>query len=254
MRHKVGRRSVLFLVSVALASVVLGGVAVAEFQGFESDMSEDSVVNVCNPDGVRPARVTKAIERWNAVTAQWGKPTLREVGPDAFCEVEIEELSDEGGQADFYARLEFGTQPDTLQISPRFRELTIQERQAVITHEFGHALGLAHPPVDEYHCLNSVMTTMMHCHELGVERRDTPGAYDEAELKKYWVEELTELTYPIKNKCWTSKDLDPTWDVNPKDGVCDRYGPRGGSIPQTMRAAQRAGATLVEPPPKNQIN
>lgn len=252
MRHKVGRRAVLFLVSVALASVVLGGVAVAKFQGFESDMSEDSVVNVCNRDDVRPARVTKAIERWNAVTAQWGKPTLRDVtGPDAFCEVEIEELSDEGGQADFYARLEFGTQPDTLQISPRFRELTIQERQAVITHEFGHVLGLGHPSADEYHCLNSVMTTMMDCHELGVERRDRPGAYDEAELKKYWVEEPT---YPIKNKCWTSKDLDPTWDVNPKDGVCDRYGPRGGSIPQTMSAAQRAGATLVELPPKNPIN
>jgi hypothetical protein len=250
MRHKGARKAVLFLVSVALASVVLGGVAVAKFQGFESDMSQDSVVNVCNRDDVRSKRVTTAIERWNAVTAQWGKPTLREAGPDAFCEVKVEELSDEGSPANFYARLEFGTHPDTLQISPRFRELTIQERQAVITHEFGHVLGLAHPPADKYHCLNSVMTTMMDCHELGVERRDTPGTYDEAELKKYWVEELT---YPIKNKCWTTKDLDPDWDVNPKDGKCDRFGPPGDSIPQTMRAAQRAGATLVEAPP-NPVN
>jgi dual-action HEIGH metallo-peptidase len=217
MRQKVVRKAVLFLASVALASVALGGVAAAQFQGFESDLSENSVVDVCNPDDLRPQRVALAIQRWNAVTAQWdNKPTLREVtGTGAFCEVTLEQWSDEGDQADFYARLEFGTHPDTLQISRRFRELTVEQRQAVITHEFGHALGLGHPPADEYHCLNSVMTNITDCHDLGVERTRMPGEYDEAELRKYWVEKPTAEQYPVKNKCW--------------DSACSNWGPPPGS-------------------------
>lgn len=250
MRHKVGRRAVLFLVSVALASVALGGVAAAEYQGFESDISENRIVNVCNPDDLRPVRVANAIQQWNAVTAQWKvestlRPTLRDVtGTGELCEVTVEKWNDEGGQADFYARLKFEKHPDRLQISNRFGELTNQERQAVITHEFGHALGLAHPLlVDEYHCLNSVMTTIIECQSVGVERRFSPGDYDEAELHKYWVEEHL---YPRPNKCWTNEDADG-------NGVCDRFGPPDVSLPQTIGAAQRAGAKLVEAP-KNPIN
>ncbi len=244
MRRKVARKAVLFLASVALASVVLSGVAAAEYQGFESDISEDSIVNVCNPDDLRPVRVAKAIQQWNAVTAQWGKPTLRDVtGTGEFCEVTVEMWNDEGGQADFYARLKFEKHPDRLQISNRFEELTPQQRQAVITHEFGHTLGLAHLPADENSCANSVMTTITECQSVGVERRFRPGDYDEAELHKYWVEEHL---YPRPNKCWTNEDADG-------NGVCDHFGPPDDSLPQTMRAAQRAGATLVKAP-TNPIN
>jgi hypothetical protein len=197
------------LVAAVVFALTLGGWAYAQALGFESDLSEDSVVNVCNPDGVRPGGVATAIEQWNAVSAQWGKPTLRKVtGTGAFCEVMVEEWSGGGGQADFYARLEFKKHPDRLQISPRFTELPFEQRQAVITHEFGHVLGLDHPPADVKSCAISVMTTITECHRAGVERRLTPGAYDQAELHKYWVEELR---YPVKNKCW--------------DSACSNWGP-----------------------------
>lgn len=234
MRQKVVGKAVLFLASVALASVALGGVAAAEFQGFESDLSEDSVVNVCNPDDLRPGRVATAIEQWNAVTDQWDKPTLSEVtGTGAFCEVTVEEWSDEGAQADFYARLVFKEHPDKLQISRRFRELTVEERQTVITHELGHALGLDHPPDDvapkqlKDLCANSVMTTITECHRVGEERRLTPGAYDQAELHKYWVEEP--VRYPVKNKCWDSACSD--WGPPPGSNVSpsSREGSGGGN-------------------------
>jgi hypothetical protein len=44
--RKMGRRAILFLASVALAS--------AHPPGFESDVTEDGVISFCNPDGVRP--------------------------------------------------------------------------------------------------------------------------------------------------------------------------------------------------------
>jgi hypothetical protein len=252
MRQKVVRKAVLFLASVALASVALGGVAAAEYQYFESDLSENTVVDVCNPDGPWSNRVATAIQRWNAVTPQGG-PTLRDVtGTGEFCEVRVEEVSDEGGQSDFYARLVFTEHPDRLEISSRITELAAQQRLSVIRHELGHALGLAHVPANEYSCANSVMTTSMECQSVGVERRLGPGHYDVAELRKYWVEKNSTdeqgrlLSYPRKDKCWTNEDADG-------DGKCDRFGPPNVDPPQTMRAAQRAGATPVKAPP-NLVN
>jgi hypothetical protein len=202
------------LVVALVLALTLGGYAYAEALGFESDLSEDGVVNVCNPNGVWDARVATAIKQWNAVRAQrGGTPTLRELsGKDAFCEVRVEEWSGGGGQADFYAHVEFREHPDRLQISDRFTELPVEQRQSVITHEFGHVLGLDHPPADVESCAQSIMTTITECRAVGVERRLTPGPYDEAELRYYWVEEPI---YPVPNKCW--------------DSACSNWGPPGGS-------------------------
>lgn len=218
-----GMRRTKTLASLAAALVLalaLGGYAYAHpALGFESDLSEDGMVNVCNPDNVRPGRVTAAINQWNALSAQWGTPALRQVtGDNAFCEVTVEERG--GPQANFYARVVFGAHPDKLQISPRFREIPGAQRQATITHEFGHVLGLNHPPADVTLCTESVMTTITECSAVGVERRSTPGPHDEADLFDYWVEEPI---YPVANKCW--------------DNACSNSGPPESTFGASARDA-----------------
>ena len=191
------------LASVATALVfalVLGGYAYAHPMGFESDLSEDGVVNVCNPHGVRPGMVTTAVKQWNSVTVQGGAPTLGEVtGTGAFCEVTVEERG--GAQANFYARVVYGAHPDRLQISRRFTQLPAAQRQGTMMHEFGHVLGLQHPPANAPLCAQSVMTNIAECNVAGVKRRSTLGPHDKADLFKYWVEEPI---YPVPNKCWAS--------------------------------------------------
>jgi hypothetical protein len=209
------------LVAALVFALTLGGYAYAKSLDFESDISQDGVVNVCNPDGVRAGRVEIAIEQWNAVSG--GNPALSDVtGTGAFCEVRVEEWSGGGGQADYYARVEFGPHPDRLWISDRFRELnSAEQKQAVITHEFGHVLGLDHPPAGKWTCANSIMTTITGCRAVGAERRSTPGPYDETELHKYWVEEPI---YPMY-KCW--------------DSTCSKWGPPGSTFGASSRDDDR---------------
>jgi hypothetical protein len=218
------------LVAALVFALTLGGYAYAHplghpERGFESDISQDNVINVCNPRGVRAERVVTAVERWNAVTAEWGKPTLRMVTPPD-CEVTVVEQG--GAKATFYARMLFEVHPDRLEISDRFKNLSVEQRQAIITHELGHVLGLEHPPADATRCADSIMTTIEECRAVGVPRISTPGDHDREDLWNYWVDDPI---YPVPNKCWDNTDADD-------NGVCDHFGPPSDS---RLRASSREG-------------
>jgi hypothetical protein len=222
------------LVAAVVLALTLGGYAYAhpmEPRPFESDLSEDGVVNVCNPKEVREGRVAAAVAQWNAVSARWGTPALRQVaGDSAPCEVTVVEQG--GARAAFSARVVFEEHPDMLQISDRFAELPVGQRQAVITHEFGHVLGLGHPPADATLCAQSVMTTITECAAVGAERRSTPGPHDEADLSEYWNVETG--IYPVPRKCWTNEDADG-------DGFCDRWGPPASTFGPSSRDGSAGG-------------
>jgi hypothetical protein len=224
------------LVAALVFALTLGGYAYATAMYFESDISEDNVINVCNPNGIRADRVVTAIAQWNDVTAQDNTPTLRVVtGAKPFCEVRVVEQG--GAKATFYARTVFGENPDNLQISDRFKELSVEQRQAIITHELGHALGLAHPPADATRCADSIMTTIEECKDVGVERRLTPGNYDKTELHKYWVEERI---YPVQNKCW--------------DSACSKSGRPGSTFgPSSRDGGGGAGRTETTGGPSSAV-
>ena len=65
---------------------------------FESDLSENGTVPVCNLEGVLPARLAAGMEQWNALTvppggsAGIGRPSFSNVtagSAGAFCEVRL---------------------------------------------------------------------------------------------------------------------------------------------------------------------
>jgi hypothetical protein len=234
---------------IALTTLLAPKEARAHPLGFESDLSEDETISVCNPQAIVPGRLAASIEQWNALTvpadgSAGGGPTFSEVtadGDGAFCEVRLQEAG--GDHAPFYARLVFDLHPDRLQISARFDELPLEQKRATISHELGHAAGLDHPRANSETCLNSVMTTYGGCWSEGQERRANPGPHDAADLLAHWVE--TPI-YPIANKCWTSEDADG-------DGVCDRFGPpvpaEGPAEESTSRAAGTHPPRTQETPP-----
>jgi hypothetical protein len=227
--------TLIVVLIIALTVLLAPKQAWAHPLGFESDLSEDRVISICNPEDTRPWLLASSIDQWNAVTSGFAVagPTFLDVtGTDSFCEVQLEAAGDD--QADFYARLVFATHPDRLQISPRFKELPRAQKRATITHELGHAVGLDHPTAE--FCSTSVMTTYAGCLAEDETRRARPGIHDEADLLAYWVEAPI---YPIPNKCWTDEDADG-------DGVCDRFGP---PLPEGSISSLKARVHPQETPP-----
>jgi hypothetical protein len=244
MRHKVTRKAVHFLASVALASVVLGGVAAAhplEPKPFESDITQDKIINFCNPDAITPVLFGEAISDWNSYALDNSAPVIVDVtaSEGAFCELRPDRKG--GDSADYLAQVDFNAHPDSLDISNRFADLERDQRGATLRHELGHAaMGLNH----NEKCAKSVMPTLEFCDKKGTPRSLTVGPHDATDRLEYW-NGATAL-YPIPNKCWTNKDADG-------DGVCDRFGPPNVGLRHTMRAVQRADAIPVESPP-NLVN
>ena len=243
MRHKVAIKAVHFLASVALASVVLGGVAAAhplEPKPFESDITQDKIINFCNPDTIRPVLFGEAISDWNSYAVDNSAPVIVDVtdSEGAFCELRPDRQG--GDLADYFAHVDFHAHPDSLDISNRFADLERDQRGGTLRHELGHAMGLNHNEM----CAKSVMPTLEFCDKKGTPRSLTVGPHDATDRLEYWNGATT--LYPIPNKCWTDEDADG-------DGVCDRFGPPNVGLGHTMRAVQRADAIPVESP-SNSLN
>jgi hypothetical protein len=234
----VGRRAIFLLASMALMLVLFGGVAVAHPLGFESDLTEDGIINFCNPEQLKPGLFEGAISDWNSYAADNSLPRVVDVtgNAGAFCELRADAQG--GDSASYFARVVFDAHPDNLDISTRFDNLSAAQKGATLRHELGHAVGLAH----NHLCSESVMPTLEYCNDNGTPRRTSVGPHDVTDRNDYWNGATP--TYPIHDKCWTNVDADG-------DGVCDRHGPPGAGTLATLSAssASSVGAKPVWAPP-----
>jgi hypothetical protein len=208
-----GKRVIVLFASMALALALYSGAAFAHPLNFESDLSEDGIVNFCNPEQIRPALFAVAISDWNSYASDNSFPSVVDVTGNvgAFCELRADAQG--GDSAGYFARVVFNAHPDNLDLSTRFNDLSADQKGATLRHELGHAVvGLGHNQL----CSSSIMPTIRFCNESETPRRTTIGPHDAANRSEYWDAETG--IYPWPDKCWTNEDANG-------DGVCDRYGP-----------------------------
>ncbi|HEX6711086.1 MAG TPA: hypothetical protein VF068_12215 [Rubrobacter sp.] len=208
-----GKRVIVLFASMALALALYSGAAFAHPLMFESDLTEDGIVNFCNPEGIRPGLFEEAISDWNSYATDNSFPSVVDVTGNvgAFCELRADAQG--GDSAGYYARVVFTVHPDNLDLSTRFNDLSVAQRGATLRHELGHAVvGLDH----NHLCSSSVMPTLRYCNDNGTPRRTTVGPHDADDRSEYWNGPTP--IYPIHDKCWTNVDADG-------DGFCDLHGP-----------------------------
>ena len=235
------RRIILMLMVGALLTVMLAfaGTASAHPLMFESDLSEDGIINFCNPEQLKPGLFADAISDWNSYAADNSLPRVVDVTDNAGALCELRADAQGGDSASYFARVVFNVHPDNLDISTRFNDLSAAQKGATLRHELGHAvLGLAH----NHLCSESVMPTLEFCQNNGTPRRTSVGPHDVADRNEYW-DGATPI-YPIQDKCWTNEDADG-------DGVCDRHGPPGAATLGTFSAGSTSsvGGEPVWAPP-----
>ena len=209
-----GKRVIVLLASLALALALYNGAAFAHPLEFESDLTEDGIVNFCNPEQIKPGLFEDAIADWNSYATDNSFPSVVDVTGNvgAFCELRADAHG--GDSAGYIARVVFTVHPDNLDLSTRFNDLSATQKGATLRHELGHAVvGLDH----NHLCSSSIMPTLRYCNENGTPRRMTVGPHDVSDRSEYWNSGNPPL-YPWHNKCWTNEDADG-------DGLCDRYGP-----------------------------
>lgn len=209
-----GKRVIVLFASMALALALYSGAAFAHPLMFESDLTENGIVNFCNPEQLKPVLFEDAISDWNSYASDNSFPRVVDVtgNQGAFCELRADAQG--GDSAGYYARVVFNVHPDNIDFSTRINDLSVTLRGAVLRHELGHAVvGLEHNQL----CSSSIMPTLRFCNENGTPRRTTIGPHDADDRSEYWNSGEPSL-YPIDDKCWTNEDADG-------DGVCDRHGP-----------------------------
>jgi hypothetical protein len=209
-----GKRVIVLFASMALALALYSSAAFAHPLMFESDLTEDGIVNFCNPEQIRPVLFAEAIADWNSYAIDNSFPSVVDVTGNvgAFCELRADAQG--GDSAGYFARVVFTVHPDNLDFSTRFNDLSVTQKGATLRHELGHAVvGLDH----NHLCSSSIMPTLRYCSDSGTPRRTTIGPHDEADRSEYWNSGNASI-YPIHDKCWTNEDAND-------DGVCDRHGP-----------------------------
>lgn len=209
-----GKRVIVLLASMALALALYSGAAFAHPLMFESDLTENGIVNFCNPEQIRPGLFEDAISDWNSYATDNSFPRVVDVTGNvgAFCELRADAQG--GDSAGFIARVVFTVHPDNLDLSTRFNDLSAAQKGATLRHELGHAVvGLDHNQL----CSSSIMPTLRFCNENETPRRTTIGPHDVSDRSEYWSSGDPPL-YPIRDKCWTNEDADG-------DEQCDRHGP-----------------------------
>jgi hypothetical protein len=199
--------------------------AFAHDLNFDADMNEDGIINLSNPEGIKPGLIADAIDDWNlkvlAAPLVTGPIIVDVTGDGLYTEVRVNDVG--GEEANFYARVKWSTQPDQLQFSDRFNYLSAVSKGSTTRHELGHTRG--HDHADESLCDKSVMPTLGTCNRAGVERRADVGPHDVTDEVEMWFG--PNATHPVKNKCWTNADTNG-------DEVCDNFGPPSGKTDQEV--------------------
>lgn len=192
---------------------------------FDADMNEDGIINLSNPEGIKPGFIADAIDDWNlkvlADPLVTGPIIVDVTGTDLYTEVRVNDVG--GVDANYYARVKWNTQPDQLQFSERFNNLSAEKKASTTRHELGHTRGHAH--TEASFCDVSVMPTLATCNSAGVPRREDVGPHDVTDEVEMWFG--PNATHPVKNKCWTNADANG-------DGFCDKFGPPSDDTDQEV--------------------
>lgn len=204
---------------------------------FDSDMNEDGIINLSNPEGIKPVLIASAIDDWNLKVLTdplvTGPIIVDVTGTGLYTEVRV---NDVGGQdANYFARIKWNVQPDQLQISDRFNNLSAVNKGSTIRHELGHTRG--HEHADASFCDVSVMPALGTCNSADVPRSATVGSHDVTDDVKMWFG--PNATHPVKNKCWTNADSNG-------DGICDKFGPPSNDT--DLEVLQASPAILNQKP------
>ena len=199
--------------------------AFAHDLNFDSDMNEDGIINLSNPEGIKAGLIADAIEDWNLKVLTdplvTGPIIVDVTGRSLYKEVRVNDVG--GADANYFARIKWNVQPDQLQISDRFNNLSAVNKGSTIRHELGHTRG--HEHADASFCGISVMPTLGTCNSAGEQRSADVGLHDVTDDVEMWFG--PNATHPVKNKCWTNADTNG-------DGVCDNFGPPSNDTDQNV--------------------